>query len=436
MNIPRFFDRVFPSLVIAFFLAGAGLGFTVKYTELYTINWFPGDAGAGSIAGYLLFCVNFYIVFTLYALSLAGSLFVTGVYIRSLCITLSFINAVIVGYMLNDTFIVKLCVYGAYVTMLAFVFPFPRNMGFIVFSILAFSLFLLYPGILGPVQGRLAPSPADLAGVVTLAVYLSSFAVSMVSIRFLRDRYRDSAATAAHLNIVSTKLLLFNHRLQEYVKNQGEDAVKKDRLRFTSDLHDSCGYVFTNIIAISDAAISCGYMEIDKLQGIFQVIRNQAREGLHRTRETLHMIRSLQYPISGSIDTVYQMKSIFEEVTGIRVEIESGNMRHDYGAAVNTTLTRIVQEAFTNSIRHGKATRIVIQFWEFPGNLTMIVSDNGVGSRHIVRGIGFAGMEERLAALGGVMEVSSPEDGGFRLKVDIPLLRIGLGADGREKTGT
>ncbi|MDR3191601.1 MAG: histidine kinase, partial [Treponema sp.] len=208
----------------------------------------------------------------------------------------------------------------------------------------------------------------------------------MISVRFLGDKYSDSAATAAHLNRVGAKLLLFNHRLQEYVRSQSEEAVKKDRLRFTSDLHDSCGYVFTNIIAISDAAISCGYMETGKLQGTFQLIRNQAREGLRRTRETLHMIRSLQDPVSGSIDAVYQMKSIFEEVTGIRVEIESGNMRHDYGAAVNTALTRIVQEAFTNSVRHGKATRIVIQFWEFPGNLTMIVSDNGIGSRRIVKG--------------------------------------------------
>jgi signal transduction histidine kinase len=434
MNIPRFFSRVFPSLFIGFFLAGAGIGFAVKYTGFYTMHWFPGDAGAGGVSGYLLFCVNFYIVFALYALSLAGSLFAAGLYIRSFCLIGSFANAVIVGYMLNDIFIVKLCVYGAYVTMLSFVFPLPRNAALIAFSILFFSLFLLFPEILGPVQGRLAPAPADPAGVATLAVYLSSLAASTVSVRFLGDKYRDSAAAAAHLNMVGAKLLLFNHRLQEYVKNQGEEAVKKDRLRFTSDLHDSCGYVFTNIIAISDAAISCGYMETGKLQGTFQLIRNQAREGLRRTRETLHMIRNLQDPVSGGVDAVYQMKSIFEEVTGIQVEIESGNMRRDYGAVVNAALTRIVQEAFTNSVRHGKATRIVIQFWEFPGRLTMIVSDNGVGSRHIVKGIGFAGMEERLAALGGAMELSSPEDGGFRLKVDIPL--AGTGANPELENGT
>jgi signal transduction histidine kinase len=43
-------------------------------------------------------------------------------------------------------------------------------------------------------------------------------------------------------------------------------------------------------------------------------------------------------------------------------------------------------------------------------------------------------MEERLATLGGTMEISSPEDGGFRLKVDIPL--VGIGAATGEKTGT
>jgi signal transduction histidine kinase len=45
-------------------------------------------------------------------------------------------------------------------------------------------------------------------------------------------------------------------------------------------------------------------------------------------------------------------------------------------------------------------------------------------------------MEERLAALGGAMELSSPEDGGFRLKVGIPLAGIGPAADPEEKTGT
>jgi signal transduction histidine kinase len=133
------------------------------------------------------------------------------------------------------------------------------------------------------------------------------------------------------------------------------------------------------------------------------------------------MIREIQSPGSGSIETIYEMKSIFEEVTGIKVEIETGNIKFDYGPEVNRSLIRIIQEGFTNSVRHGKATRITIRFWEFPGALEMLLRDNGTGAQNIVKGIGIAGMEERLAALGGKLEVSSPEDGGFALKVVIPV---------------
>ena len=157
------------------------------------------------------------------------------------------------------------------------------------------------------------------------------------------------------------------------------------------------------------------------MQDTFQLIQNQAREGLKTTRETLHMIREIQDPGSGSIETIYEMKSIFEEVTGIQVAIETGNIKFDYGTAVNRSLVRIIQEAFTNSVRHGKASRILIHFWEFPGRLEMLLRDNGIGAQNIVKGIGLAGMEERLASLGGTLEVSSPEDGGFSLKIAIPL---------------
>jgi signal transduction histidine kinase len=118
------------------------------------------------------------------------------------------------------------------------------------------------------------------------------------------------------------------------------------------------------------------------------------------------------------------LKKIFEEVTGIAVTVEWGNMKSDYGSAINKVLTRIIQEAFTNSIRHGKASRILIQFWEFPGEFTMTVTDNGIGAANIVKGIGLAGMEERLESLRGTLAVSSPPEGGFRLRIAIPLVYI------------
>jgi signal transduction histidine kinase len=394
--------------------------FTLKYA-IDTSGILPFFDGRESV-NRMLFCINFYIPFFAACFFLYGCLFFSGFIGRGICLLMGFAGVVIAGYVLEDLFTINLCMYSAYVLVVSVAFAPPKNYYVTAFSIFSFIVFLFHPSFLGTAIGGLSffvPPPEQIGSML---LYLSLLAFLMVSIRFLTLRYLTSEAAVDHLNYVGAKMLLFNHRLQEHVKNFGEEAVKKDRLRFTSDLHDSCGYVFTNIIAITDAAMSFPEITPQKTRELFSVIQGQAREGLHRTRETLHMIRNMQDPMSGSIDTVYQMKAIFEEVTGIKVEIESGNMRHDYGRMINTVLTRIIQEAFTNSIRHGQASRILIHFWEFPDQLTMTVTDNGIGARHIVKGIGLAGMEERLAAVGGTLEVSSPEDGGFRLRVAIPLV--------------
>jgi len=423
MDTSHLYRKIIPAASAGLFLVSALVIFTAKYTRIGVVV--PLFFDSRQETNRELFYLNFYIPFALCSFALYGCLFSSGFFSRGFFLLTGIAAVIISGYVLNDFLTINLCLYSAYVIMISAVFPPPRNFAVSGLAILLFTICSFHPAFLGPALGLLwFPNP-DTAQIVTLIAYLFCLAVKGLCIRVLLDKYMTSEAKVTHLNQVGTKMLLFNHRLQDYVKNMGEEAVKKDRLRFTRDLHDNCGYVFSNIIAVSDAAISCGFMESGKMQETFHLIQNQAREGLTKTRETLYMIRRLQAPESDSIDTIYQMKTIFEEVTGIKVEIESGNMKHDYGPTVNMVVTRIVQEAFTNSVRHGNASRIQIQFWEFPSSLTMTVADNGIGARNIVKGIGLAGMEERLAAVGGTLEVSSPEDGGFRLKIEIPLMNTG-----------
>jgi glucose-6-phosphate-specific signal transduction histidine kinase len=51
----------------------------------------------------------------------------------------------------------------------------------------------------------------------------------------------------------------------------------------------------------------------------------------------------------------------------------------------------------------------------------------------VVKGIGLAGMEERITGLGGSLEAYSPEEGGFRLKVEIPLIMTDNELTGKDK---
>jgi signal transduction histidine kinase len=419
MNTQRFFRRTVPLSCAAFFLTAAAVLFAARYVKNGVI--LPAYFDQAEADNRRLFFINFYIPFTLCAVTMFCCFFSVNFYFRGFCLLLGFSAAAIACYVLDDILTVKLCLYSFFVVITASAFSPPKAAAVSLSAAILFTALQFHPVFLGAALGVLAfPSPA-LAEILILLLYLSILTAMAVSLRRIFTMYNESEAMVAHLNLVGAQMLLFNHRLQEYAKTQGEEAVRKDRFRFTSDLHDSCGYVFTNIIAISDAAMSQEHIDDEKVRETLNMIQKQARKGLKETREILHVIRELRAPSSRGIDAVYQMKNIFEEVTNIKVEIETGNMRYDYGPTVNLAVSRVIQESFTNSIRHGKATLIRIQFWEFSGYLSMVISDNGVGAEKIVKGIGLAGMEERLAEIGGSLEASSPGDG-FRLKVEIPLL--------------
>jgi signal transduction histidine kinase len=379
----------------------------------------------------LIFLRNFYISLIFYCFALFGYIFFSGTSLRYICLIAGFVSAILGTYILEDLFTINFFIYLAYIIMISFMFPPPKNLIFSMCCILLFSVFINHPHFMGlSLGGSEFASPA-FSETYTVMFFLCLSALFMAALRFFMDKYLHDRETIKHLNFVSTKLLLFNHRLQQLTKERGEEAVKQDRLRFTRDLHDSCGYAFSNIILVADAAVSRGAIEAANSQEIFHQIRNLASRGLNDTRETLHLIRQIQEPYHQSIETIYQLKELFEEVTGITVHVEWGNMKFDYGPAINKVLTRIIQEAFTNSIRHGKASRILIQFWEFLRQFTMTVTDNGIGASNIVKGIGLAGMEERLESVGGNLEVSSPPEGGFRLKITIPLVNT-ADANGRQ----
>ena len=76
-------------------------------------------------------------------------------------------------------------------------------------------------------------------------------------------------------------------------------------------------------------------------------------------------------------------------------------MRLDESLSVN--LYRIAQEAVTNSVRHAKASEIVINLERTNGEIVLTVSDNGVGKERRGRGLGTKIMKYRANTVGGTL---------------------------------
>jgi signal transduction histidine kinase len=83
-------------------------------------------------------------------------------------------------------------------------------------------------------------------------------------------------------------------------------------------------------------------------------------------------------------------------------------------------LFRLCQEALTNALRHGKADQIDIVMNFTESRVKVLITDNGVGCRKIVKGYGLTGMEERITGLGGTIHYGSDGESGFNIFVELP----------------
>jgi signal transduction histidine kinase len=80
----------------------------------------------------------------------------------------------------------------------------------------------------------------------------------------------------------------------------------------------------------------------------------------------------------------------------------------------------VVSEALTNAAKHARASVVRVDADVADGALRLLVQDDGAGGADPARGSGLIGLSDRVAAVGGRIEISSPPGSGTTLMVTIP----------------
>ena len=83
----------------------------------------------------------------------------------------------------------------------------------------------------------------------------------------------------------------------------------------------------------------------------------------------------------------------------------------------------LIAEALTNVAKYARASGARISISASEGSVVVEVSDDGVGGADPATGSGLRGLADRVEALGGSLEVSSPDGAGTSLKAEIPVNR-------------
>ena len=145
------------------------------------------------------------------------------------------------------------------------------------------------------------------------------------------------------------------------------------------------------------------------------------------------MITQLRPPQLDELGIGPSLEALFEraDLSGLEVDAEidiaseAGRAEHRLDAAIEVTVFRVVQEALDNALRHGAARAAQVTLRESGEELLLCVRDEGRGFDPAAQsdGYGFVDMRERLAFVGGSLDLQSTPDGGTTVTARIPVQR-------------
>jgi PAS domain S-box-containing protein len=213
----------------------------------------------------------------------------------------------------------------------------------------------------------------------------------------------------------------------EALAKQALSVQEEERTRLSRELHDDVGQSLTALkLMLRRVQQNCGH--------------GQATECLRQASEaTEHLmadVRAIAYRLRPSqLDDLGLMSSLrwhLDKVArpaGLEVVL-SGNLGNErLPEALELCCFRVVQEALTNVLKHACARELEVSLNRVDTSIFLTLRDNGTGfdvTRHYLvpdnsRSLGLIGMRERVAAMGGRLEVKSSPGQGTEIRASFPV---------------
>ncbi len=198
---------------------------------------------------------------------------------------------------------------------------------------------------------------------------------------------------------------------QEKLSALDRDAgITSERERLAREIHDTIAQDLTGIVMLSQRAqreLATGGAASETLG----LLEESARTALAETRALVASGAPVALASGGIADALRRLGERFERETGVTVAV-----RVDLGAVdrdSEVVLLRCAQEGLANVRKHANASAVELDAWTNAGAVGIRIADDGDGFDPETAGDGFglAGMRDRLALVGGALDVSSSPAG-------------------------
>ncbi|MCA1635123.1 MAG: sensor histidine kinase [Acidobacteria bacterium] len=204
-------------------------------------------------------------------------------------------------------------------------------------------------------------------------------------------------------------------------------AQEEERRRISRELHDHMGqYLSTIILRLKTMQPLASEQESARLN--LQSLQELAGQLVDEVHHLAWELRPAALDDLGLQTALQNYTEKWSERSGIVVDFHGGGLeRQRLPPEIETTIYRIVQEALTNVLKHAAARRVSLIVERRRANVLVIVEDDGKGfdvesaahSGGTGRGLGVLGMQERVALVGGALNIESTPGGGTTVRIRV-----------------
>ncbi|MEZ3179375.1 sensor histidine kinase [Streptomyces pimonensis] len=224
-------------------------------------------------------------------------------------------------------------------------------------------------------------------------------------------------------------------RLEKEREAQAKVAVAAERARIARELHDVVAHNVSVMVVQADGAAYVLDAAPDQAKKALETISSTGRQALAEMRRLLGVLRTGEHQEAGEYvpqPDVRQIADLVEQCrgSGLPVDFKVEGTPRPLPSGVELTAYRIVQEALTNTRKHGgPRVGASVRLVYFDDGLGLLVEDDGKGAPHELyeeggfdgQGHGLIGMRERVGMVGGTLDAGPRPGGGFRISALLPL---------------
>jgi signal transduction histidine kinase len=214
-------------------------------------------------------------------------------------------------------------------------------------------------------------------------------------------------------------------RLHEQREAEAHAAVAEERRRIAREMHDVVAHSVSTMVIQAGGARRILARDPARAVEAAALIERTGREALGEMRHLLGVLHAGENLAALTPQpTLLELEALAERsrASGLPVELEVTGERRELPPGVDLAAYRVVQEALTNSLKHGggRAT-VTVEYGE--RELCLEVADDGSGRGASVQGSGqgLRGMRERVRVSGGELHAGPRAGGGFAVRARLPL---------------